>query len=254
MTALPTIEDARAAQELLLGKVHRTPTWHSTSLSERVGADVRLKLELFQKTGSFKARGATVKVASLHAGGAGPRRHRRVGRQPRRSAGLRRRAGRASTSLIVTWETASEVKLAAARAYGGETLRRGKTPLEAFAAMRELMAERGMVLAHPFDDPKIIAGQATVGLEIVEDVPDVAAVLVPIGGGGLMLGHGHGRQGAAARGPGHRHRAAWRADAVPGPEAGRAGNLADISTIADGLAAPMAGDLALELIKRTSTR
>jgi threonine dehydratase len=91
-------------------------------------------------------------------------------------------------SLIVTWETASEVKLAAARAYGGETLRQGKTPLEAFDAMYATMAERGMVLAHPFNDPHIVAGQATVGIEIVEDVPDVAAVLVPIGGGGLIAG------------------------------------------------------------------
>jgi threonine dehydratase len=249
MTALPTIEDARAAQELLRGHVHRTPTWHSTSLSERSGADVRLKLELFQKTGSFKARGATVKVASL----TDEERARGViavsaGNHAGALAYAASRAG--VRSLIVTWESASEVKLAAARGYGGETVRRGKTPLEAFAAMRELMAERGMVLAHPFDDPKIIAGQATVGIEIVEDVPDVAAVIVPIGGGGLISGVALAVKalrpearviGIEPRGAPTLTRALERGQPV---------NLSDISTIADGLAAPMAGSLALALIQR----
>jgi threonine dehydratase len=249
MTALPTIEDARAAQELLRGQVHRTPTWRSTSLSERVGADVRLKLELFQKTGSFKARGATNKVASL----TDDERARGViavsaGNHAGALAYAASRAG--VRSLIVTWETASEVKLAAARAYGGETLRRGKTPLDAFAAMRELMAERGMVLAHPFDDPKVIAGQATVGIEIVEDVPDVAAVVVPIGGGGLISGTAMAIKALRpqARVIGIEPEGAptlTRALEQGGPV-----NLTDIDTIADGLAAPMSGELSLELIRR----
>ena len=249
MTSLPTIEDARAAQELLRGTVHRTPTWRSTSLSQRVGSDVRLKLELFQKTGSFKVRGATVKVASL----TDEERARGViavsaGNHAGALAYAASRAG--VKSLIVTWETASEVKLAAARAYGGETLRRGKTPLEAFEVMYELMAERGMVLAHPFNDPRIVAGQATVGLEIVEDVPDVAAVLVPIGGGGLMAGTAMAVKALRPQVRVIGIEPAGAPTLTRALEDGAPVNLTDIATIADGLAAPMAGDLSLALIQQ----
>jgi threonine dehydratase len=112
------------------------------------------------------------------------------------------------------------------------------------------MDERGMVLAHPFNDPQIVAGQATVGLEIVEDVPDVAAVLVPIGGGGLMAGVA---MAVKALRPETR---VIGIEPVGAPtltralEEGAPVNLTDIATIADGLAAPMAGELTFEVVKR----
>jgi threonine dehydratase len=245
----PTIEDVRRAAELVRGAgLHRTPTWRSTSLSEAIGVETWLKLELLQRTGSFKPRGATVKIASLTA----EDRQRGViavsaGNHAQALAFAASRAGVAST--IVTWETAPEIKLVAARAYGGKTLRRGKTPLEAFAAMEELRAERGLVLAHPFDDPHVLAGQGSVALELLEDVPQAATVVIPVGGGGLLCG-----MAIALR--------ALRPDVrIVGVEpegaptlqralaAGAVVNQHAISTIADGLSAPMAGTLTLPLAR-----
>jgi threonine dehydratase len=245
----PTIEDVRRAADLVRGAgLHRTPTWRSTSLSEAIGVEIWLKLELLQRTGSFKPRGATVKIASLTA----EERQRGViavsaGNHAQALAFAASRAGVAST--IVTWETAPEIKLVAARAYGGETVRRGKTPLEAFAAMEELRAERGLVLAHPFDDPHVLAGQGTVALELLEDVPQAATVVVPVGGGGLLCGMAIALRalrpdvrivGVEPEGAPTLHRALAAGEVV---------HLHAISTIADGLSAPMAGTLTLPLAR-----
>jgi threonine dehydratase len=246
---LPSLGDVEQAMEVVRGAgLHRTPTWRSTSLSNELGVETWLKLELLQKTGSFKARGASVKIASL-----GPAERERgviavsAGNHACALAYAASAAGVSST--IVTWETAPEVKLVAARAYGGETLRMGKTPLEAFAAMERLRAERGLVLAHPFDDRFVMAGQGTVALELLEDVPEAATVVVPIGGGGLIGGIAVALR---ARRPGVRivgvepegaptlTRALAAGDVVP---------LEEIRSIADGLSAPMAGRLTLPAVR-----
>ena len=149
-------------------------------------------------------------------------------------------------ATVVTWETAPEVKLAAARAYGAETIREGATPLDAFAAMERIRAERGLVLVHPYDDVLVATGQGTLGLELADDLPDAATVVVPVSGGGLLLG-----VAAALRARGSTARVVG-VEPVGAPSvsrglaAGAPVPLRSVSTIADGLSAPVVGDLQLE--------
>jgi threonine dehydratase len=176
-----SLEDVERARDVLAGRIHRTPTFGSSSLG------VSLKAELFQKTGSFKVRGALNKIASLSP----EERERGVitvsaGNAGQAVAWAAREEG--VDALIVTWATADALKLAAMRGYGATLDTEAEGPTTAFARMQELMVETRRTLVHPFDDPLVIAGQGTVGLEILEDglVPDV--VLAGVGGGGLISG------------------------------------------------------------------
>jgi threonine dehydratase len=174
-------EDVEHARTVVAGRVHRTPTFSSRALG------VSLKAELFQKTGSFKVRGALNKIASLSA----EERERGVitvsaGNAGQAVAWAAREEG--VDALIVTWRTADALKLAAMRGYGATVDTEAEGPTTAFARMHEVMAETGRTLVHPFDDPLVIAGQGTVGLEIVEDCPAPDVVLVGVGGGGLVSG------------------------------------------------------------------
>jgi len=243
----PSFDDLLAARKLLAP----TPIWHtpihtSRTLGELAGVDdLRLKLELFQVTGSFKPRGAYCSIASLApadlargviAVSAGN--HAQAVAYGAALAGTR--------SVVVTWSSASELKLEAARAYGAETLRLGDTPLEAFEEMYKVRDARGLVLIHPFDDPHVLAGQGTLGLELLDDVPDVGTVVVPIGGGGLISGVAIAlrRLRPEVRIVGVEPEGAptlTRALAAGGPV-----SLERISTIADGLSAPFAGALTYE--------
>jgi threonine dehydratase len=184
MLALADVEAARAA---IGGRLHRTPTLRSATLGELGGARVFLKAELFQKTGSFKPRGVLNKLATLTED------------EKRRgvisiSAGNHAQALAYASAvegidaLIVMWASASAQKIAAARGYGATIDTEAPGSPEAFGRLDELLAETGRTLVHPFDDPLVMAGQGTVGLEIVEDVPDVDVVLVQVGGGGLVSG------------------------------------------------------------------
>ena len=181
---LTTIADLEAATARIRGLVHRTGQSDSRFLSERANARVSLKLELFQKTGSFKARGVVNTLQQLTP----DERQRGVISM---SAGNHAQAlaWGATTlgipSIIVMPMTAVPGKVAATRGYGGEVL---QTDGDLLATALELQRERGLTLIHPFDDPRIIAGQGTVGMEIVDDVPDVDVVLVSCGGGGLLSG------------------------------------------------------------------
>ena len=152
-------------------------------------------------------------------------------------------------SVVVTWSSASELKLEAARAYGAETLRLGDTPLEAFEEMYKVRDARGLVLIHPFDDPHVLAGQGTLGLELLDDVPDLGTVVVPIGGGGLISGVAialrHFRPDVRIVGVEPEGAPTLtRALAAGGPV-----SLEQISTIADGLSAPFAGALTYEITR-----
>jgi threonine dehydratase len=167
--------------------VHRTPIRRSATLSERLGVDAFLKAELFQRTGSFKVRGALNRLEEL------TRDERRsgvisisAGNHAQAVAWAAREAG--LDALIVMWDGADQSKVDATRGYGAAVDQQAAGPSEAFARLDELLAETGRTLVHPFDDPAVIAGQGTVGLEILEDraVPDV--VVVPVGGGGLVSG------------------------------------------------------------------
>jgi threonine dehydratase len=182
-----SLDDALAAREVIGDRLHRTPTFTSRLLSEQTGARVHLKAELFQRTGSFKPRGVLTSLASLSDDekargviGISAGNH---------AAALAYGAALEGVSaLLVMWRDASPQKVEATRAYGAEVDLSAPGPAEAFDRLDELIAESGRTLVHPFDSPTTIAGQGTVALELLEDVPDAAVVVVPIGGGGLISG------------------------------------------------------------------
>jgi threonine dehydratase len=173
------------AQHRLRGLVHRTPLVRSAALSERLGADVYLKLECLQKTGSFKPRGAFNKMLSLAA----DERRRGVvavsgGNHAQGVAFAARQLG--ITATIVMPASTPRNYLDATRGYGAEV--RLVPDIRTAFAEAERLGREGRVLVHPFDDPLVAAGQGTVGLEILEDLPGVTRVYASIGGGGFIGG------------------------------------------------------------------
>jgi len=231
-------EDARAR---IAGSVHRTPLLLSRTLSERVGAPLYLKCENLQKTGAFKVRGALHRllmltdaerargVVTISAGN-----HAQAVAWAGNAAGVR--------AVVVMPEGASRAKVEASRGYGAEVVLHGDAKA-AFARAYELAEERGLRFVHPFDDEEVVAGHGSCALEIVEELPDVSMVVVPVGGGGLSSGIA---AAIAAVRPGVD---VWGvepegADAMSQSlAAGRAVHLDRVDTLADGLAAPMAGEL-----------
>jgi threonine dehydratase len=182
-----SIDDVERAAATIAGRVHRTPLLRSATLSEQLGADVRFKAELFQRTGSFKVRGALNRLAEL----TDEERRRGVitisaGNHAQAVAWAAREAG--LDALVVSWKTADELKMAATRGYGATVDQQADDPTAAFDRLAELHEETGRTLVHPFGDLAVIAGQGTVGLEVLEDGPAPDVVLVPVGGGGLVSG------------------------------------------------------------------
>jgi threonine dehydratase len=178
---LPTRDDVLRARATIGDRLARTPM-----LSNRtIGA--RLKCELFQRTGSFKSRGALNKMSSL---GSDEKQRGVIAI----SAGNHAQAVAFAAAeenvdaLVVMWQGASEFKIAATRSYGATVDLEAADPTEAFARLDTLLEETGRTLVHPFDDPVVIAGAGTVGLEIEEAAPDADAVVVSVGGGGLISG------------------------------------------------------------------
>ncbi len=168
-SSLISLDDVYRARERIGDRLHRTPLLRSATLSEQVGADVRFKAELFQRTGSFKPRGVLNKLAtltddekqrgviSISAGN-----HAQAVAYASASEGI--------DALVVMWQTASPMKM------------------RAFERLEELMESTGRTLVHPYDDPYVMAGQGTVSLEMMEDAPEADIVLVQVGGGGLISG------------------------------------------------------------------
>ena len=242
-----SLSDVYAAREVIGNKLVRTPLLHNEALSARLGRPVYLKLENLQKTGSFKPRGVFTKIAALSdeemalglitisAGN-----HAQALAYAARAGGLH--------CTVVMPATAQATKVANTRGYGAEVILHPDhiTLLERMQAEQEA---HGYVFVPPFDDPYIIAGQGTVGLEIMEDLPDAAAVIVPVGGGGLISGIATAVKGI---------RPATRVSGVE-PEGapamfnsladGHAVHLDRVSTIADGLAAPFAGELTYSVVR-----
>jgi len=180
------LADIRVAAQRIEGRVHHTPLWTSRTLAERLGARVALKCESFQKTGSFKARGALNKVLSLSEA---DRRRGLVTVSAGNHAQAVAWAARVveTPCAVVMPEDAPRAKLEAVRGYGADVILHGdRTTL--FDRLHQVEAERGMTFVHPFDDPVVLAGAGTVGLEIMEDAGEIDTVIVPVGGGGLMGG------------------------------------------------------------------
>jgi threonine dehydratase len=182
-----TIADIEAARRTVAGHVFRTPTLPAPPLSALTGADVFVKYENLQVTNSFKERGACVKLAALS-----PEERRRgviamsAGNHAQAVAYHAQRLSIPAT--IVMPVTTPFVKVKATKAYGAAIVLDGETLAEAQARAEQIAAERDLVWVHPYDDPLIIAGQGTIALEMLEEVPDLDALVIPIGGGGLVAG------------------------------------------------------------------
>jgi threonine dehydratase len=227
-------DDVLAARDTIAGRLHRTPTFSSRMLGDRV----YLKAELFQKTGSFKPRGVLNKLATLTAEETA-RGVITISAGNHAQAVAWGAAAQGIDALVVMWAGASEQKIAATRGYGATIDTEAADPTEAFARLAELQAETGRTLVHPFDDPVVQAGAGTVGLEIVEDVPDVETIVVAVGGGGLVAGIAAAVDSRVV---------AVEPELSPalheGLKAGRSVPVAPRS-IADALSAPFAGENAL---------
>ena len=246
--SMPSIAEIRAARGRITGRVHVTPMASSATIADRSGvAWLGLKCETLQKTGSFKARGALNAVSQLDDAA----RARGVvtvsaGNHAQALAWAARSVGTRCT--VVMPAAASETKAAASAGYGATVIRHG-TGAEAFVKARALAEEHGFTFIHPFDDGRIVAGAASVGVEIVEQVPDVAVVVVPIGGGGLIAGVTSGIKQT------HPHVRIIGVEPLGAAvmrkslDEGHAARLETMSTIADGLAAPFAGDIAFAIVR-----
>lgn len=243
-----TLDDIREAKARIAPYLHRTPLLRTATLSSLTGLTLSLKAENLQRTGSFKARGAINAVLQLSS------EQRAQGivtlSAGNHGQGLAFAAQMIGVRCVVFMpETAVPTKVAAIKGYGAEA-RFAPTMETVFAAMDDFRKAHGLHFVHPFADPAIVAGQGTVGLEIVEDWPELEAVAVCVGGGGLLAGValavkslrpevrvvGVEPEGA----PG-----VWRSLA-----AGRPITLERIATIADGLAAPFAAELTQSIIER----
>jgi threonine dehydratase len=245
----PKLADIRAAHTRVASRVHRTPLLSASRLGARAGVTLFHKCESLQKTGSFKVRGALNAVTQLSEAA----RQRGVitvsaGNHAQALAWASRDSGVRCT--VVMPVTASQMKVEASRGYGAEVVLHGASGIEAFAHAHVLAEERKLTFVHPFDDPAVIAGQGTVGLEILEQLEDVDDVIVPIGGGGLIAGIAiavkESRPTVRVYGVEPTGAAVMRRSL----DEGHPVRLESMKTIADGLAAPMAGDVTYPIVKR----
>jgi threonine dehydratase len=240
-----SIDDVERAERTISGRVHRTPLLRSATLSAELGAEVYFKAELFQRTGSFKVRGALNRIAELT-----PEERARgvitisAGNHAQAVAWAAREAG--LDALVVSWKTADALKMTATRGYGATVDQQAENPTAAFDRLTELHDETGRTLVHPFDDLAVMAGQGTVGLEVLEDAPAADVVLVPVGGGGLVSGIA---TAVKARRPAARV-VAVEPELSPalrkGLEAGRSVPVTPQSA-ADALSAPFAGERCIRI-------
>ncbi len=248
-TTWPTFADFEAARARMNPHVHHTPLLPSRTLSERTGFEVRLKAELFQRTGSYKIRGPLNKFSFL----TDDEKRRGVicssaGNHAQGVALAARLHG--IKAVVCMAENATPSKIEATRAYGAEVVLHGRIWDEANEKAKALVAERGYTYIHPFDDLQLITGQGTVGLEIVQDWPHVDAVVVPIGGGGLISGISMAVKRAN---PGARVIGVESSD---GPamkrsvEAGRLVTLERVDTVIDGLRVKRVGEKTFEIVSR----
>jgi len=243
------LADVLAARERLRGSIYYSPCPHSQMLSALTGQQVYLKLENLQMTGSFKERGALNRIAMLT-----PEQASRgviAASAGNHAQGVAYHATkRGIKALIVMPLTTPLVKVTATRDFGAEVLLHGANYDEAFVEAMRLCAERGLTFIHPFDDAAVMAGQGTIGLELLEQVPELEAVVVPIGGGGLIGGIAcaikETRPGIRVVGV----QAAKLPSMAVAVEAHRPVTIDPATTIADGIAVRRAGDLTLPVVER----
>ena len=234
----PTRADVEHARTVLAGRTRRTPTFESRDLG------VSLKAELFQETGSFKARGALNRVSALTL----EERERGVvtwsaGNHAHAVAWASAQAG--VDCLVQMWDGVSPLKVLATRAYGATVDLSPSDPAEAYDRVLKIVEDEGRVFVHPHSDPLVVAGHGTLALELLEDVPDLETVVVGTGGGGLISGIVTAVDGRArVIGVAPEHARAFPAGLAAGHSV-----RVETNTIADGLAPPFAGELPIEICR-----
>lgn len=248
MAATLGLKDIRAAQDVVQGQVRHTPVKRSSSLSAMTGGEFWLKLENFQRTGSFKVRGALNKIHHLTA------EERKAGvvcaSAGNHAQGVAYAAAKAGVKATIFMpQDAPLAKLTATRNYGAEVRLVGRDYQEAFEAAKAHQEKAGAVFVHAFDDLQVMAGQGTLGLELLEDIPHLDTVLVPIGGGGLICGIA-----AAVKGINPRVRvigvqAEGASTIAPSLQKGKPVILDEVNTMADGIAVRRTGQLTFPLIQ-----
>lgn len=244
----PTIDDIRAAAVRIAPHLHHTPLLGSHSLSELTGYKLSFKCENLQKTGSFKPRGAVNRIATLDPEAAD--RGIITISAGNHAQGVAYAAARLGIKAVVVMpETAVASKVEATRSYGAECILHGDVH-SAFEKLQEVQQDRGLTLVHPFDDPMLIAGQGTVGLELLEkDGAPFDAVVVGVGGGGLIAGVATALSSLAPDTRVFGVEPEGAATMTLALAAGSVVRLDDLNTIADGLAPPFVGELNLAVVE-----
>ena len=241
-------EEVHAARDRVAETARHTPLEYSHTFSEMTGADVRLKLETFQRTGAFQIRGATNRIATL------PEAEREAGivtaSAGNHAQGVALAASRLGVdSLVVMPENAPVSKVKATRSYGARVELHGVDYDAAAERAREIEAAEGRYYLHAFDDEMVMAGQGTLGLEVVEDCPGVGTVVVPVGGGGLISGVA---TAVKDHDPSIRVVGVQAEGAASLPESlerGERVTLDSVNTIADGIATRSVGEKTFEVIR-----
>jgi threonine dehydratase len=243
-----TLDDFVQTRARIAPHIKHTPLLTSRQLSERTGFDIRLKAELFQRVGSYKIRGPLNKFALM------PEEQKRRGvvcsSAGNHAQGVALAAKIHGIRAVVCMATnATPAKIAATKAYGAEVVLHGTIWDEANEKAKELVRDQGLTYVHPFDDEQLIAGQGTLGLEIVQDWPDVDAVIVPIGGGGLIAGVS---MAVKSHNPNIRVIGVESSDGPAMQRSVEAGELQtiDCQTIIDGLRVRRAGVLNFSVVQR----
>ena len=247
-TAYVSAEQFASARAFVSRYTHHTPLLTSAHLNSLTDSDVHLKAEMFQRTGSYKIRGALNKIRLL----SDEQRERGVicSSAGNHAQGVALAAALLGVKAIVVMaKNATPSKVAATKGYGAEVLLHGSIWDEANEEAKRLVAEHGYTFVHPFDDLDLIAGQGTLGLEVAEDLPDIAAIVVPIGGGGLISGVS---QAVKLRQPGVRVIGVESSAAPAMYESVRAGRLVTLdeaATRADGLRVRRVGENTFRIVR-----
>ncbi|MGD9764152.1 MAG: threonine ammonia-lyase [Candidatus Binatia bacterium] len=246
MPGLVPIERIRSARERAAGVVKPTPLDHSETFSALCGREIYLKLENLQKTGSFKVRGALNKIQNLDE--ATRRRGVITASAGNHAQGVAYAARIAGVPVTVVMpESASFSKVAATTGYGARVLLHGRDYGAACAHAVELASAQGLGFVHAFDDADIIAGQGTLGLELLEQLPEVDIVVVPVGGGGLLAGVVSALRGSGSKARVVAAQAAGASSLAKSLATGQRVELSGVDTIADGLATRSIGELPLAI-------
>jgi threonine dehydratase len=246
---LVTADDVAAARPAVQAVARRTPVLSSRTISDRAGGTVVLKAENLQRTGSFKIRGAAAKLAALGDDGCAQGVVAASAGNHGQSLAAAARVRGVACEVFVPAD-ASLSKIEAARGQGATVHVGGESVDECLAVAKQRARDGGLAFVHPFDDPDIVAGQGSLALELLEEVPDLARVVVPVGGGGLCSGVAVALKAAK---PDVQVIGVQVAACAPYPESLRRGEpvpATSVLTIADGIAVKRPGDLTLDLLSR----